>query len=225
MNFDNPAPLSVTMMVFNLLLALVLSVLLAVYYARLGDSLSNRSKFAPVLPLLTLITLLVISVVKSSLALSLGLVGALSIVRFRTAIKDPEELIFLFFAISIGLGLGADQRVPTVVAFTIIMAYLLLRKAASKAFRWSAHNNLYLNITVPQEEAADAIFAFVNDALGKILNKVDLRRFDTDGDEVRMIFYFSENAVEKLMQLISDVQAKYPGAQVSVVEQNNILGG
>lgn len=225
MNFDNPAPLSVTMMIFNLLLALVLSVLLALYYARLGDSLSNRSKFAPVLPLLTLITLLVISVVKSSLALSLGLVGALSIVRFRTAIKDPEELIFLFFAISIGLGLGADQRIPTLVAFAIIMGYLLVRKAANKTFRWSSRNNLYLNITVPQEEAADAIFSFVNTALGKILNKVDLRRFDTDGDEIRMIFYFSGNAVEKLMQLISDVQEKYPGAQISVVEQNNILGG
>ncbi len=56
--------------------------------------------------MLTVITLLVISIVKSSLALSLGLVGALSIVRFRTAIKDPEELIYLFFSIAIGLGMG-----------------------------------------------------------------------------------------------------------------------
>jgi hypothetical protein len=44
-------------------------------------------------------------------------------VRFRTAIKDPEELIFLCFAIASGLGLGADQRIPTVAAFGVIMAY------------------------------------------------------------------------------------------------------
>ena len=225
MNFDNPAPLSVTMMVFNLLLALVLSVLLAIYYAKLGDSLSNRSKFAPILPLLTLITLLVISVVKSSLVLSLGLVGALSIVRFRTAIKDPEELIFLFFAISIGLGLGADQRVPTLVAFGIIMGYLILRKVMSKTFRWSSQNNLYLSISMPKEESADVVFQFINEALGKVLAKVDLRRFDADEDELRMIFYFSESSAQKLTALISQIQTKYPKSQVSVVEQNNILGG
>lgn len=225
MNFDNPAPLSVAMMVLNLLLALVLSVLLAIYYAKLGDSLSNRSKFAPILPLLSLITLLVISIVKSSLALSLGLVGALSIVRFRTAIKDPEELIFLFFAISIGLGFGADQRIPTVVAFVIIMGYLLVRKTLSKSFKWSSHNTLYLNITLLQEEPADAVFQFINTALGDVLKRVDLRRFDTDGNEIRMVFYFKEDSVENLMQLISQIQEKYPSAQVSVVEQNNILGG
>ena len=225
MNFDNPAPLSVTMMVFNLLLALGLSVLLAVYYAKFGDSLSNRSKFAPILPTLSLITLLVISVVKSSLALSLGLVGALSIVRFRTAIKDPEELIFLFFAISIGLGLGADQRVPTIVAFAIIMGYLILRKGLGKTLKWLPSNNLYLNITLPQEESADTVFEFINAVLEKMLAKVDLRRFDADGDEIRMIFYFTESSVSKLMELISQIQDKYPTSQVSIVEQNNILGG
>ena len=53
--------------------------------------------------------MIIITIVKSSLALSLGLVGALSIVRFRTAIKDPEELSFLFISIAIGLGMGANQ--------------------------------------------------------------------------------------------------------------------
>ncbi|MHB8807981.1 MAG: DUF4956 domain-containing protein, partial [Anaerolineaceae bacterium] len=120
-------PLSLQNLILNLGLCIILSSLLAVYYRKLGSSLSNRTKFSPILPLLSLITLLVISIVKSSLALSLGLVGALSIVRFRTAIKDPEELIFLFFAIGLGLGFGADQRIPTLVAFGVIMAYLLIR--------------------------------------------------------------------------------------------------
>ena len=54
--------------------------------------------------------MLIIFVVKSSLALSLGLVGALSIVRFRSAIKEPEELTFLFLNIALGIGFGANAR-------------------------------------------------------------------------------------------------------------------
>ena len=104
------SPLSLTNLAINLLLAIFLSGLVAWFYANYGKSLSNRTKFAQILPILALITVLIISIVKSSLTLSLGLVGALSIVRFRTAIKEPEELIYLFMTIAIGLGLGADQR-------------------------------------------------------------------------------------------------------------------
>jgi hypothetical protein len=169
MDLTNPAPLSLPTLLFNLLFGLVLSALLAIYYAKFGDSLSNRSKFAPILPMLAMITLLVISIIKSSLALSLGLVGALSIVRFRTAIKDPEELIFLFFAIAIGLGLGADQRIPTLVAFIIIMGYLVTRKILNNTFRLSPNNTLYMNISLPLENTTDAAsFNFVKEILYQV---------------------------------------------------------
>lgn len=110
LGITTPAPLSLTTLALNMLLGILLSSATMWFYTRFGKSLSNRARFAQTLPILTLITVLVISVVKSSLALSLGLVGALSIVRFRTAIKEPEELVFLFLAIGIGLGIGADQR-------------------------------------------------------------------------------------------------------------------
>jgi membrane-associated HD superfamily phosphohydrolase len=115
-------PLSLGLLIVNLVLGTLLSSILAWYYARFGEALSNRHKFARLMPILCLATVLVISVVKASLALSLGLVGALSIVRFRTAIKDPEELIYLFLVIAIGIGLGADQIVPTVTAVNNILA-------------------------------------------------------------------------------------------------------
>ena len=174
MDFTNPAPLSVPTLIFNFLLGSVLSIVLAIYYAKLGDSLSNCSKFAPILPLLSMITLLVISVVKSSLALSLGLVGALSIVRFRTAIKDPEELIFLFFAIAIGLGLGADQRIPTLVSFAFMMGYLLIRKILNKTLKLTSRNTLYMNISLPLDgSSAGDSFSFINNLLGEELKSVD----------------------------------------------------
>src|SRR3989339_1079171 len=93
----------------NLILAAVLSYFLSVFYVRYGYSLSNRRIFSRNFLLLTVITTLVITIIKSSLALSLGLVGALSIVRFRAAIKEPEELAYLFLNIGIGLGMGANQ--------------------------------------------------------------------------------------------------------------------
>lgn len=225
MQFNDPAPLSITAMILNLIFGLGLSVLLAIYYAKFGDSLSNRSKFAPVLPLLSLITLLVISIVKSSLALSLGLVGALSIVRFRTAIKDPEELIFLFFAIAIGLGLGADQRVPTLVAFIVIMVYLIGRKIINKSFNLSAKNNLYLNILLPLSGKSGDAFDFVNAVLGEELKSADLRRFETNGRELHLVFYFKTETTATFARLSNRIHEKYENATVSIIEQNNLLGG
>ena len=74
----------------------VLSLLLRAFYVRYSTSVSSKNHLGSILPLLSLVVFLVIVVVKSSLALSLGLVGALSIVRFRTPIKEPEELVYLF---------------------------------------------------------------------------------------------------------------------------------
>ena len=73
----------------NLIFAAFLSFLLALLYEKFGQALSNRKSFSKNLVFLTMTTMLVITIVKSSLALSLGLVGALSIVRFRAAIKEP----------------------------------------------------------------------------------------------------------------------------------------
>ena len=74
--------------------------------------------------MISMITFLIITVVKSSLALSLGLVGALSIIRFRTPVKEPFELSYLFMSIAIGLGYGANQWLPT--SIVIIFSLLVL---------------------------------------------------------------------------------------------------
>jgi len=71
-------------------------------------------------------TTIIITIVKSSLALSLGLVGALSIVRFRAAIKEPEELVYLFLIISIGLGCGAGQLFTVTLGIVIILSLIFI---------------------------------------------------------------------------------------------------
>jgi len=224
MDLTNPAPISLLSYTINLFLGLLLSILLALYYRHLGESLSNRSKFAPILPLLSLITLVVISIVKSSLALSLGLVGALSIVRFRTAIKDPEELIFLFFAIAIGLGMGADQRIPTTVAFVIIMGYLLLRKYFQGKL-YKNQKNLFLNITSSAAISPDVFLQAINEILNETSKDIDLRRFDITDHEINLVYYVSSDDPNKMGAFVKEIRNSYPGTTISIIEQNNLLGG
>ncbi len=83
-----------------LLLSLILSYLVKLTYIKVGRALNDKDYFSDTFIPLAIITTLVITVIKFSLALSLGLVGALSIVRFRAAIKEPEELVYLFFVIA-----------------------------------------------------------------------------------------------------------------------------
>jgi len=109
----------------NFLIAIFLSILLGLFvrefYIRFSTTLSNKVEFSKIFVILAATTTIVITIVKSSLALSLGLVGALSIVRFRAAIKEPEELVYLFLLIAIGLGCGAGQFFITVIGVSIIL--------------------------------------------------------------------------------------------------------
>jgi hypothetical protein len=213
-------PLSVDALVINMILGIILSVIVALYYARFGEALSSRPKFARLLPLLCVVTILVISVVKASLALSLGLVGALSIVRFRTAIKDPEELLYLFLAIAIGLGLGADQRIPTLVAVALIMLVLIgIRIFAPR----SKKRNLYLNIEVPngQEEMH---FQKVNDVLIENARLVDLRRLDHHNETLQMTYQLECGNQDALVKLMDDLRVKIPQSSFSFIDQNNMPG-
>lgn len=225
MDLTNPAPLSLPTLLLNLILGLVLSVLMSSYYVAYGESFSNRAKFAKNIPLLTLITLIVISIVKSSLALSLGLVGALSIVRFRTAIKDPEELIYLFFAIAIGLGMGADQRIPTLAAYALIMLYLIFRRLIKRANPNSTGDSLYLNIRTPIESSTEKIISSVNTILAENFLDVDFRRMDVGDHEMQLVYYFNTKDPDAIIHFTTSIQEKFPDASFSIIEQNNLLGG
>lgn len=110
-----------------ILLSLILAYLVKLTYIKVGRALNDKNYFSDTFIPLAIITTLVITVIKFSLALSLGLVGALSIVRFRAAIKEPEELVYLFFIISIGLANGANQFLLSIIATVIILTFLLIR--------------------------------------------------------------------------------------------------
>lgn len=108
----------------NFILCVLMSFIARSFYIRYSTSLTGKHHVGTVIPILATIVFSVIMVVKSSLALSLGLVGALSIVRFRTPIKEPEELVYLFLSISIGLGYAAGYSLMTSVITLSILAMI-----------------------------------------------------------------------------------------------------
>lgn len=119
-------------LIASIITSTICSYIVKFIYLKFGKSINNKENFSDTFVLLAITTTVVITVVKFSLALSLGLVGALSIVRFRAAIKEPEELIYLFLIIGIGLASGSGQYyisfVLTVVSFLVIYFDNRLRK-------------------------------------------------------------------------------------------------
>ncbi len=115
-----------TAIAVNFILCVIMSFIARLFYIRFSTSLTGKHHIGTVIPILATIVFSVILVVKSSLALSLGLVGALSIVRFRTPIKEPEELVYLFLAISIGLGYAAGYSLLTTVLTLAILLMIYL---------------------------------------------------------------------------------------------------
>ena len=125
---------------FNFFMCLLMSFIVRDFYIRRSFSLTGKMHIGSILPILSAVVFLVIIVVKTSLALSLGLVGALSIVRFRTPIKEPEELVYLFLAIAIGLGYAAGQVVITTIISLLIILIIhiwLSNKSVGKVIEFN----------------------------------------------------------------------------------------
>jgi len=203
--------------IINLVIVAILAYILNRVYKKFGSSLSNRSMFGSNFVLLSMTTMLIISIVKSSLALSLGLVGALSIVRFRAAIKEPEELVFLFIAIAIGLGMGADQRITTVIAFAMIIAVIIVRYT----FRKTADpQNLHLTIATDSKKIE---LSQVVDTLGKYCPSVNLKRFDETKDALEASFLVEFDNINQLQQAKSDLQKIDDSIKVTFLDSKAIM--
>jgi len=128
-----------------LLLTIICAYILKYVYENKSNSLSSKYQLSNIIPILSSTTFLVILIVKSSLALSLGLVGALSIVRFRTPIKEPEDLVYLFLAIGIGIGFGAFQIFSTLIIFLIIIVVIWFRANKDEVVKNDYNLEIFFN--------------------------------------------------------------------------------
>jgi uncharacterized membrane protein YhiD involved in acid resistance len=203
--------------VYNLLLAALLGYILYHAYVHYGKSLSNRRSLGAVFILMTMTTMLIISIVKSSLALSLGLVGALSIVRFRAAIKEPEELAFLFLTIAIGLGLGADQTIITLIGFFLILIIIGLR---GRAMGNKDNQNLFLTISSCNPEKVN--LSQIVETLKNYCRSVNMRRIDENKEMLEVAFLVEFDSFEQFEKAKNSLQSLSESIHINFLDNKGI---
>lgn len=197
----------------------IMGTLLAWAYSKFGKSHSNRSVFATNFILTAMATMLVITVVKSSLALSLGLVGALSIVRFRTAIKDPEELSFLFISIAIGLGMGADQKKITLVGFFIILAGFILFRL--RQFKWAGSTSMHLLLT--SSKTTETPLKLVSDLLPQHSVRWNLKRVSENAGASELSFLVEFKDMSNVQSLRDNLKKQVPDWNINMMEYQGLF--
>ena len=146
---ENVTSVSLLDMLLALVLAFGIGMFIFLIYKKTFAGVMYSSSFGVTLVALTMITTLVILAVTSNVVLSLGMVGALSIVRFRAAIKEPLDIAFLFWAIAVGIVLAAGF-IPLAVIGSVVIGLILLVFANRKA-----HVNPYIVVLSCDDKAAE----------------------------------------------------------------------
>ncbi|MCI6784339.1 MAG: DUF4956 domain-containing protein [Lachnospiraceae bacterium] len=131
---ENIGSVNILDMVLALVLAFGLGMFIFFVYKKTFSGVMYSSTFGVTLLALTMITTVVILAVTSNVVLSLGMVGALSIVRFRTAIKEPLDIAFLFWSIAVGIVLAAGM-IPLAVFGSVLIGVMLLLMVNRKTYR------------------------------------------------------------------------------------------
>ena len=212
------AEVNVLGFIINLLLAGALAYFLGLLYKKYGVTLSNRDSFSRNFMMLTMTTMLIITIVKSSLALSLGLVGALSIVRFRAAIKEPEELSYLFLAIAIGLGLGANQRVTTLVAFFIIVAIVFIRNLPERS-NLEQSLNLIISTSSPGQNELDKYV----EILKKNFLGVKLIRIEDSNEMLEASFLIEIDGYQNIKQSTDELKQVNSSLSIAFLDNKGLV--
>lgn len=191
--------------------------ILKLVYVNFGNTLSNREQFGRTFPLIAMTTMLIITVVKSSLALSLGLVGALSIIRFRAAIKEPEELAYLFIAISIGLGFGANQGLITSIAVLIIILALLITRNKARSVD---NENLFL--TIMSDKPKDIDSKIIISILERYSSTLDLKRLEESNTKIELSFLIELTDSKDLLPCKDEILALEENIICTFLDNNKI---
>lgn len=168
---------SLSEVLLAMLFAVIVGLLIFWVYKKTFTGILYSSGFALTLIGLTLVTTLVIIAVTSNVVLSLGMVGALSIVRFRTAIKEPMEIVLLFWSIAVGIVIGAGM-IPLAVLGSVIIGIILLIFANRK----NVENAYILVLNCENEEAENTAAELLKNTVKKY--RIKSKTVNADGIEL-----------------------------------------
>lgn len=151
--------------IMALLAAYICGMIIYFVYKKFYKGVLYSHNFNILLVLVSMITAFIVLTISSNIVLSLGMVGALSIVRFRTAVKDPMDVGFLFFAISIGITCGASLYLMSFVCTIVIsLVYIFLVKVKTQT-------HVYLLIVKYNEKAGEEVYKILSDIKYALKNK------------------------------------------------------
>lgn len=188
---------SFTEFVFSLILLVILTYVVKLIYIKRARTIGDKEYFASFFIIWTVSIFLIISVIKSSVVLSLGMVGALSIVRFRNAIKDTEQIMFLLFLIAISMALASNQYLYTIIVVVTLLSIIYLRDLKKKA---TSHSQ-YLYLKLSQKERLNEILERLGETNNKIIsieqniNTIDINATlnnIADAEIVELLLWLSE---------------------------------
>jgi len=221
----NSAPdISYSNFVIAILVSALLAFIVKLAYIRISRTLNDREYFSDIFVPLAIITTLVITVIKFSLALSLGLVGALSIVRFRAAIKEPEELVYLFFIIGIGLANGANQFLVSIICTFFIILILFIKKYYDD--KKNDQNLSDSSVNVMQIEIANSKEGVekIIDILKTKTTYLKLKSFRVEKDLSQYVFWFdvNKNKVNDFMQTVENLKTRQESISIHVYSRTGI---
>ena len=201
--------------IVSLLCAAILSFLVQLFYIKYSSTLSNRKEFSKNFVILGVTTCIVIMIVKSSLALSLGLVGALSIVRFRAAIKEPGELVYLFLIIAAGIGCGSGQIKITVLGILFSLLAIVFSSKILKQKINSGKQSFNLLITIPYDQNLNLNINEINKDIKKIISNYEFISIHKSSDEIILNYDIEIEISENINDIYKELNKKFTNSNIS----------
>lgn len=187
----------------GIVLLLVYTAVMQQLFRRFALVASNRRLFASQFMYYAISIFLIITTIKSSLALSLGLVGALSIIRFRTAIKEPEQIIFLLALTAIAISLAAEQFVLSSLAVLVFAIIAIIRHQGSRKQDWVHQDFLVIEF---QQDNADRAQGVLEQLIG--LNEIEsLSHYSNESGSYRLVFRIEDAQVNLIPKIEGIIRA------------------
>ncbi len=209
--------LTITDVIVNFLAAAVIACLIYISYRISHSGPVYSERFNVSIVMLTLVTTLVMNVIGNNIALSLGMVGALSIVRFRTAIKDPRDTAYIFWGIAVGICCGVSDYLIAAIGSALIFAFLIL-------FGFIRDNGRIMVIVNGEPEAGEEVEKHMGNLFGgKAALRVHNRAVKTQTEE--FIYEISDKQLKKSEKrngkLVRNLSGIEGVTSVSIVRQDD----
>lgn len=190
---------SLSISIYQILMAMMTALILALFmyfiYRKTYAGVVYSKSFNQTLVLISIIITMVMMIIGGNLALSLGMVGSLSVIRFRTAIKEPRDMAFLFWSIAIGLSCGAEMYGVAVIGSVVIAGILL-------AFKFDIYDkNIYLAVVRGSEIELSNVEKTVKEYTGRNY-KVHMQNFTKNGQEITYEIRLKDTDTTKLVEAL-----------------------